>query len=79
VRTIGSKPYMMDICILMMLQYLLDIKTICKFAQMEFKYAEAERGRTIFEGIMANYPKRVDLWNIFLDMEIRTGDPITIR
>lgn len=46
---------------------------------MEFKYAEAERGRTIFEGIMANYPKRADLWSIFLDMEIRAGDPITIR
>lgn len=60
-------------------QRFLDIKTICKFAQMEFKYAEAERGRTIFEGIMANYPKRADLWNIFLDMELRTGDPITIR
>ncbi|RKO88271.1 hypothetical protein BDK51DRAFT_24832, partial [Blyttiomyces helicus] len=37
------------------------VKTICKFAQMEFKYGEAERGRTIFEGIMSNYPKRVDL------------------
>jgi rRNA biogenesis protein RRP5 len=56
-----------------------DIKTICKFAQMEFKYGDAERGRTMFEGIMTNYPKRVDLWNIFLDMEIRIGDLATIR
>ncbi|KAJ3056513.1 Protein RRP5 [Rhizophlyctis rosea] len=50
------------------------VKTICKFAQMEFKYGEPERGRTIFEGIMSNYPKRVDLWSIYLDMEIRNGD-----
>ncbi|CAM0137852.1 rRNA biogenesis protein rrp5 [Umbelopsis sp. WA50703] len=55
------------------------IKTIVKFAQMEFKYGEAERGRTIFEGVMSNYPKRVDLWSIYLDMEIRNGEQDIIR
>lgn len=57
----------------------IDVKTICKFAQMEFKYGESERGRTIFEGIMSNYPKRVDLWSIYLDMEIRNGDVAITR
>lgn len=56
-----------------------DIKTIVKFAQMEFKFGEAERGRTIFEGVMSNYPKRVDLWSIYLDMEIRAGEQDIIR
>jgi len=57
-----------------------DIKTISKFAQMEFKLGEAERGRTIFEGIMTTYPKRVDLWSIFLDMELRNiTDPAVPR
>ncbi|TPX37608.1 hypothetical protein SmJEL517_g00637 [Synchytrium microbalum] len=55
------------------------IKTISKFAQMEFKHGEPERGRTIFEGIVTNYPKRVDLWSVFLDMEIRVGDVAIIR
>ncbi|ORX90106.1 nucleic acid-binding protein [Basidiobolus meristosporus CBS 931.73] len=55
------------------------IKTITKFAQLEFKYGEPERGRTIFEGIMSNYPKRVDLWSIYLDMEIRVGEQSIIR
>ncbi|KAJ3186618.1 hypothetical protein HDU85_007438 [Gaertneriomyces sp. JEL0708] len=55
------------------------VKTICKFAQMEFKYGEPERGRTIFEGIMSNYPKRVDLWSIYLDMEIKCGDAAITR
>ncbi|ORX93442.1 nucleic acid-binding protein [Basidiobolus meristosporus CBS 931.73] len=55
------------------------IKTITKFAQLEFKYGEPERGRTIFEGIMSNYPKRVDLWSIYLDMETRVGDQSIIR
>ncbi|KAI8342777.1 hypothetical protein BC941DRAFT_368731 [Chlamydoabsidia padenii] len=50
------------------------IKTIVKFAQMEFKHGEAERGRTIMEGVMNNSPKRVDLWNIYLDMEIKAGE-----
>ncbi|CEP18214.1 hypothetical protein [Parasitella parasitica] len=50
------------------------VKTIVKFAQLEFKHGEAERGRTIFEGVMSNYPKRLDLWNIYIDMEIKTGD-----
>lgn len=53
--------------------------TISKFAQMEFKYGEAERGRTLFEEILSNYPKRVDLWSIYLDMEIKTGETENIR
>lgn len=54
--------------------YIIDIQTIVKFAQMEFKHGEAERGRTIMEGVMNNSPKRMDLWNIYLDMEIKAGD-----
>jgi rRNA biogenesis protein RRP5 len=50
------------------------VKTITAFAIMEFKHADAERGRTIFEGLLSNYPKRVDIWSIYLDQEIRTGD-----
>ncbi|KJE97854.1 hypothetical protein CAOG_007936 [Capsaspora owczarzaki ATCC 30864] len=50
------------------------IATISKFAQMEFKHGEPERGRTIFENILATYPKRLDLWSVYLDMEIRNGD-----
>ncbi|CAG8560739.1 2094_t:CDS:10 [Cetraspora pellucida] len=55
------------------------IKAITKFAQMEFKYGEAERGRTIFEGMMSNYSKRVDLWSIYVDMEIKAGDFDIVR
>ncbi|KAF9913688.1 rRNA biogenesis protein rrp5, partial [Lobosporangium transversale] len=55
------------------------IKTISKFAQLEFKYGEPERGRTIFEGVMSNYPKRIDLWSIYIDMEIRNGEQDAVR
>jgi len=55
------------------------IPIISKFAQLEFKFGAAERGRTIFEGILSNYPKRVDIWNIFIDMELKVGETDTIR
>lgn len=47
------------------------MKTISRFAQMEFKLGDAERGRTIFEGIMDNYPKKLDLWFVYIDMEVK--------
>ncbi len=34
---------------------------------MEFKEGDPERGRGVFEGILRNYPKRLDLWSIYLD------------
>jgi len=48
------------------------LAVISKFAQLEFKFGSPERGRTIFENILATYPKRVDIWSIYLDMEMRT-------
>ena len=34
---------------------------------LEFKAGSAERGRSIFEGVLRNYPKRLDLWSVYLD------------
>ncbi|EJD51778.1 nucleic acid-binding protein [Auricularia subglabra TFB-10046 SS5] len=45
------------------------LKTISKFAQLEYKLGDPERGRTIFEGIVNSHPKRFDLWFVYLDME----------
>ncbi|KAL8286763.1 hypothetical protein RQP46_004291 [Phenoliferia psychrophenolica] len=55
------------------------VKTISKFAQLEFKLGDAERGRTLFEGIMDSYPKRLDLWFVYVDMEIKQGDANRVR
>lgn len=52
---------------------MVDIKMTKKFAQIEFKHGDSERARTIFEGLMSRYPKRVDLWSIYLDLEIKNG------
>ncbi|KAN0019254.1 hypothetical protein ACTFIU_002459 [Dictyostelium citrinum] len=52
------------------------IKVINKFAQLEYRLGDIERGRTIFEGLVSNYPNRTDVWNIYLDMELRDKDAI---
>ncbi|KAL2429679.1 rRNA biogenesis protein rrp5 [Exophiala dermatitidis] len=55
--------------------------TTLKFAQLEFKSPNglAERGRTIFEGLISSFPKRVDLFNVLLDLELKQGDREQIR
>jgi len=56
-----------------------DVKTIAKFAQLEFKFGDPERGRTIFEGLLESYPRRMDLWFILVDMEVKVGDLPRVR
>jgi len=51
----------------------LDVKVVIKFGQMEYKSGDVERGRTIFEGLIANYLKRLDLWSVYIDLEIKHG------
>ena len=52
-----------------------------KFAQLEFRSASgnAERGRTMFEGLLSTFPKRLDIWNVVLDLEIKHGDKDQVR
>ncbi len=52
-----------------------------KFAALEFHspHGSPERGRTMFEGVLSTYPKRLDLWNQLLDLEIQQGDKAIIR
>jgi len=47
-----------------------------KFAQLEFTSpnGDAERGRTMFEGLLSKWPKRLDLWNVLLDLEMGQGE-----
>lgn len=42
-----------------------------RFAALEFHSAngDPETGRTLFEGLLASYPKRYDLWNQLIDLE----------
>ena len=45
---------------------------ISRYAQDEFEGGSVERGRTIFEELTASYgAKRVDLWNVYIDKEVK--------
>lgn len=44
---------------------------VSKFARFEFTLGDIERGRTLFEGLISSYPKRVDLWSIYIDQEVK--------
>ena len=50
------------------------VATILKFALLEFKHsASPELGRTMFEGLLSSEPKRLDLWNVYIDQEVSSG------
>jgi rRNA biogenesis protein RRP5 len=49
-------------------------KTIVKFILLEFNSGSAERGRTLMEGVLSQNPKRIDLWSVYVDMEIKVGE-----
>ena len=44
-----------------------------------FFFFAVERGRTLFEGVIANHPKRLDQWLIYADMECKHAEPPTAR
>ncbi|KAF5009607.1 hypothetical protein FDECE_4212 [Fusarium decemcellulare] len=58
---------------------------VSRFAALEFRSpnGEPERGRTMFEGLLAAWPKKGDLWSQLLDLEIgiegSDADPTAVR
>lgn len=57
------------------------VETTSKFGQLEFRspHGDMERGRTVFEGLLSSFPKRIDLWNVLLDLEVKAGDAEQVR
>ncbi|XBW38620.1 hypothetical protein QEN19_004209 [Hanseniaspora menglaensis] len=47
------------------------VTLVKKFAQLEYKYGDIEQGRSLMEGLIVDAPKKIDLWNIYLDLEIK--------
>ncbi|KAF2826020.1 nucleic acid-binding protein [Ophiobolus disseminans] len=52
-----------------------------KFAALEFKSpnGDAERGRTIFEGLVSTWPKKFDVWDVYLSLEMGHGSQGNVR
>ena len=55
------------------------VETMSKLAQLEFEYGSKERGRTVFDGILAKYPKRLDLLFVYVDKEVKAGEISSAR
>lgn len=52
------------------------LKLLAKFAQLEYKHGNAERGRTIYETLLGNHPKRTDFWFVYIDMELKYAEDV---
>lgn len=50
------------------------VDVVRKFAQLEFQKGDPEQGRSLFEGLLSDVPKRIDLWNVYIDQEIKVND-----
>lgn len=48
---------------------------VTKAAILEYNHGSAERGKSIFEGLLDSFPKRTDLWAVYLDAHIRAHTP----
>ena len=52
---------------------------IAKFAQLEFRYGDVEKGKVMLDKVLSSYPKRTDLWSVFIDLMVKHGSQKEIR
>ncbi|XP_039727234.1 protein RRP5 homolog isoform X2 [Pteropus medius] len=55
------------------------VDVIAKFAQLEFQLGDAERAKALFENTLSIYPKRTDVWSVYIDMTIKHGSQKEVR
>ena len=51
--------------------FTIDIDIVNKFAQLEFKYGDIERAKTMYDSLLFTYPNRTDLWSVYIDMLVK--------
>ncbi|XP_031246466.1 protein RRP5 homolog [Mastomys coucha] len=55
------------------------VDVIVKFAQLEFQLGDVERAKAIFENTLSTYPKRTDVWSVYIDMTIKHSSQKEVR
>lgn len=55
------------------------VSVISKFGQLEFRHGDAERGRTVFDQLLAAHPRRLDQWLVYVAQLRRIGDVDGVR
>ncbi|VDM36741.1 unnamed protein product [Toxocara canis] len=48
------------------------VAVISRFAQMEYKFGDSEQGKTLFESILSAYPRKADIWSVYIDMLVKS-------
>lgn len=56
-----------------------DVEMMEKMAILEFKHGEAERGKTLFEGLLDKKKRKMALWSVYIDQMARIGDIQGVR
>lgn len=44
-----------------------------RFAQFEFRFGDVERGKTVYENLLSDNPRRIDLWKVYESMVRKFG------
>ncbi|XP_036380286.1 protein RRP5 homolog isoform X1 [Megalops cyprinoides] len=55
------------------------VDLIAKFAQLEFQHGDVERAKSMFDRTLTNYPKRTDLWSVYIDLMVKHGTQKEVR
>ncbi|XP_040217796.1 protein RRP5 homolog [Rana temporaria] len=55
------------------------VEVISKFAQLEFQLGDPVRAKALFESTLSSYPKRTDIWSVYIDMMVKHGNQKEIR
>ncbi|XP_006273719.2 protein RRP5 homolog [Alligator mississippiensis] len=55
------------------------VDVISKFAQLEFQFGDPDHAKALFESTLNSYPKRTDIWSIYIDMLIKHGSQKEVR
>nr|DBA15081.1 TPA: hypothetical protein GDO54_004338 [Pyxicephalus adspersus] len=55
------------------------VDVISKFAQLEFHLGDAVRAKALFESTLSSYPKRTDIWSVYIDMMVKHGNQTEVR
>ncbi|KAG9262427.1 hypothetical protein AMEX_G24199 [Astyanax mexicanus] len=55
------------------------VDLITKFARLEFQYGSKDRGKAMLDKVLSSYPKRTDLWSVFIDLMVKHGSQKEVR
>jgi len=55
------------------------VETMSKVAQLVFEYGSPDRARTLFDGLLLKYKKRLDILFVYADKEVKFGEADVAR